>query len=143
VIVLDASVLIGHLDARDRHHEKATALLEASDGEPLGASAMTLAETLVAPARAKRLEEAKSALERLGIAELGLGDDAPARLAELRAGTGRKLPDCCVLAAAQQHDGSVASFDGDLRKAAQKLGLEVVGLDRNGAVQAPTGQRRA
>jgi predicted nucleic acid-binding protein len=126
VIVLDASVLIGHLDARDPHHAKATALLEASDTEPLGASTITLAETLVAPARTKRLDEAKSALERLGVAELGLGEDAPARLAELRAGTGRKLPDCCVLEVARQHGGSVASFDADLRKAARKLGLEVV-----------------
>jgi len=32
-----------------------------------------------------------------------------------------------VLAVARQHDGSVASFDGDLRKTARKLGLEVVG----------------
>jgi predicted nucleic acid-binding protein len=127
VIVLDASVLIGHLDARDPHHAKATALLEASDAEALGASTITLAETLVAPARAKRLEEAKAALERLGVAELELGEDVPARLARLRAETGRKLPDCCVLAAARQHVGSVASFDADLRKAARKLGLEVFG----------------
>ena len=127
MIVLDASVLIGHLDARDPHHEKATALLDATDAEPLGASAITLAETLVAPARAKRLGEAKAALERLGVEELALGEDAPARLAELRATTGRKLPDCCVLAAAQQHGGSVASFDGALRKTARKLGLEILG----------------
>jgi toxin FitB len=127
VIVLDASVLIGHLDARDPHHEKATELLAESDAEPLGASAITLAETLVAPARAKRLEEAKAALGRLGVEELGLGEGAPTRLATLRAETGRKMPDCCVLAAAQRHEGSVASFDGDLRKAASKLGLEVVG----------------
>lgn len=127
MIVLDASVLIGHFDARDPHHERATELLAASEAEPLGASTITLAETLVAPARAKRLDEAKAALERLGVEELGLGERAPSRLAELRAATGRKLPDCCVLAAARQHDGSVASFDGDLRKAARRLGLEVVG----------------
>jgi predicted nucleic acid-binding protein len=126
VIVLDASVLIGHLDDRDPHHARATALLQASGAEPLGASAIALAETLVAPARAKRLEEARAALERLGVQELGLGEDAPARLAELRAATGRKLPDCCVLAAAREHGGSVASFDADLRKAARKLGLGVV-----------------
>ncbi len=129
MIVLDASVLIGHLDARDSHHAKATALLEATDAEPLGASTITLAETLVAPARAKRLEEAEAALERLGVAELGIGEDAPGRLAKLRAETGRKLPDCCVLAAAQQHGGAVASFDADLRKAARKLGLKVGGAD--------------
>ena len=128
MIVLDASVLIGHLDARHPHHKSATALLEATDAEPLGASAITLAETLVAPARAKRLDEARTALERLGVEELGLGEDAPARLASLRAESGRKLPDCCVLAAAQQHRASIASFDADLRKAAQKLGLEVVAV---------------
>ena len=122
MIVLDASVLIGHLDARDPHHEKATKLLAESDAEPLGASAITLAETLVAPARARRLEEAKAVLERLGVKELGLGENAPSRLATLRAATGRKMPDCCVLAAAQRHEASVASFDGDLRKAARKLG---------------------
>lgn len=127
MIVLDASVLIGHLDARDPHHEKATELLAESGAEPLGASAITLAETLVAPARAERLDEAKAALERLAVAELELGEDAPTRLAKLRAATGRKLPDCCVLAAAQKHEGSVASFDGDLRKAARKLDLEVIG----------------
>ena len=127
MIVLDASVLIGHLDARDPHHAEATALLEASGGESLGASAITLAETLVAPARAKRLDEAKAALQQLGVEELELGEDAPGRLARLRAETGCKLPDCCVLAVAQRHGGSVASFDGDLRKAALKLRLDVVG----------------
>ena len=125
MIVLDASVLIGHLDARDPHHAAATALLEASGAESLGASTITLAETLVAPARAKRLDQAKAALKRLGVEELELGEDAPARLATLRAATGRKLPDCCVLAAAQQLGGSVASFDDGLRKAARRLELAV------------------
>ncbi|MGA8745384.1 MAG: PIN domain-containing protein [Solirubrobacterales bacterium] len=127
MIILDASVLIGHLDARDPHHAPAKALLEASGAEPLGASTITLAEILVAPARAKRLDEAKATLKRLGVEELELGEDAPARLATLRAETGRKLPDCCVLAAAQQHSGSVASFDDGLRKATRKLGLAVSG----------------
>ncbi len=127
MIVLDASVLIGHLDARDPHHEKATTLLEASDAEPLGASTITLAETLVAPARAGRIEDAQGALDKLGVQDLGLGEGAPVRLAKLRAETGLKLPDCCVLAVARQHDGSVASFDDDLRKAARQLGVEATG----------------
>jgi predicted nucleic acid-binding protein len=126
VIVLDASVLIGHLDGRDPHHAKARALLEQSDAEPLGASAITLAETLVAPARAARLQDAEAALARLGVSELALGEGAPGRLAQLRADTGRKLPDCCVLLAAQVHAGAVASFDGDLLRAARKLGLKAI-----------------
>lgn len=125
MIVLDASVLIGHLDGNDLHHDRARGLLEASGASPLGASPISLAETLVAPARTGRLEAARDALERIGIAELELRADAPVRLAQLRADTGRKLPDCCVLLAAQDHEGAVASFDMDLLKTARALGLEV------------------
>ncbi|MGE5283032.1 MAG: type II toxin-antitoxin system VapC family toxin [Chloroflexota bacterium] len=124
MIVLDASVLIAHLDGGDRHHAGAQGLLEASGEESLGASTITLAETLVAPARADRLAEAESALQRLGVSELALGEGAPARLAKLRAEVGLKLPDCCVLLAAQEHAGTVASFDSDLLAAARKLELK-------------------
>jgi predicted nucleic acid-binding protein len=127
VIVLDASVLIAHLDAGDAHHERATRLLAESGGEFLGASTISLAETLVAPARAGRLADATAAIERLGVAELTLGDNAPARLARLRAEAGRKLPDCCVLLAAEEHRGTVASFDAALIDAADRLGLSTRG----------------
>jgi predicted nucleic acid-binding protein len=123
VIVLDASVLIGHLDAGDAHHADAQDLLEASGEETLGASAITLAETLVSPARAGRLADAEGALQRLDVIELSLGENAPGRLAQLRAEVGMKLPDCCVLLAAQEHAATVASFDSDLLAAAGKLGL--------------------
>jgi hypothetical protein len=42
------------------------------------------------------------ALHELDVTSARLLDDAPARLAALRAGTGLKLPDCCVLLAAKQ-----------------------------------------
>jgi predicted nucleic acid-binding protein len=124
VIVLDASVLIAHLDGSDRHHAKARSLLEANSGEPLGASPITLAETLVSPARAGRLEDAEAALQRLGVQELPLREGAPGRLAEMRAEVGLKMPDCCVLLAAQDQEGIVASFDADLLFAARKLALK-------------------
>jgi toxin FitB len=127
VIVLDASVLIAHLDGGDPHHAGARSLLEAGGEEPLGASEITLAETLVSPARAGRLADAEAALERLGVEELALGEGAPARLAKLRAEVGLKLPDCCVLLAAQEHAGAVASFDSDLVTAAGRLGLKAAG----------------
>ncbi|HEY2717130.1 MAG TPA: PIN domain-containing protein [Solirubrobacterales bacterium] len=123
MIVLDASVLIAHLDRRDAHHERAKHLLSDTGAEPLGASTITLAETLVAPARADRLADASVALERLAVAELPLGDEASSRLAQLRADTGCKLPDCCVLLAAQAYEGVVASFDSALIDAAHDLGL--------------------
>lgn len=123
MIVLDASVLIAHLDGRDTHHERATSLLIDTGTAPLGASTLSLAETLVAPARAGRLADANAALERLGVAELQVGRGAPSRLAQLRADTRRKLPDCCVLLAAQECDGVVASFDAGLIDAATALNL--------------------
>ena len=124
MIVLDASVLIAHLDSGDRHHAEAQILLEASGEEPLGASAITLAETLVSPARTGRLADAEAALQCLGVAELALGQNAPGRLAQLRAEVNLKMPDCCVLRAAQEHEGTVASFDSSLLAAADKLKLK-------------------
>jgi predicted nucleic acid-binding protein len=126
VIVLDASVLIAHLDARDAHHERASRLLADTGSEPLGASTITLAETLVAPARRGRLDDVLAALDRLGVAELPLADGAPGQLARLRAETGCKLPDCCVLLAARENDGTVASFDSALVGAADGLCLSVL-----------------
>jgi predicted nucleic acid-binding protein len=126
VIVLDANVLIAHLDSNDRHHARARTMLEANALALLGASEISLAETLVAPARAGRLESALTALEQLRVTELSLGANASGRLARLRADTKHKLPDCCVLLAAQEHDGAVASFDSDLVRTARELGLATV-----------------
>jgi predicted nucleic acid-binding protein len=126
VIVADASVLIAHLDADDAHHARAESLLEAAGGAPLSASRITLAEVLVGPARTGRLELAMSALAQLGIDSVGLGEDAPMRLAGLRASTRLKMPDCCVLLAAEQVNGHLATFDTSLAAAARALGLGVV-----------------
>lgn len=124
--MLDASVLIAHLDERDTHHERASRLLAETGAEPLGASTITLAETLVAPTRRGRLDDVLAALDRLGVTELPLADGASVQLARLRAETGCKLPDCCVLLAARENGGAVASFDSTLVDTADGLGLSVI-----------------
>lgn len=121
--VLEASVLIAHLDASDAHHEQATDMLKGNDD--LAASVVSLAEVLVQPARAGLLNRAVSALEEIGVRSVGLGEDGALRLAALRAETNLKLPDCCVLLAAEQVQGSVATFDSRLASAAKNLGLTV------------------
>ena len=126
MIVLDASVLIAYLDGHDSHHESAVKLLRVHAAELLGASQISLAETLAAPARAGRLADAREALEKLAVRELAFAHEASSRLAGLRADTGLKLPDCCVLLAAEDHHGGIASFDGALRQRAQGLGIPVV-----------------
>ncbi len=125
MIVLDACVLIAHLDAADPHHDRASALLLEEANSTFAASPITLAEVLVGPARAGQLEPAAIALRQLDLITVPLGEDAPIRLAGLRASTGLKLPDCCVILAAEQERGSVATFDDRLAWASRQRGLLV------------------
>jgi predicted nucleic acid-binding protein len=127
VIVLDANVLIAHLDATDAHHDRATSLLVDLADEPLAASPITIAEVLVGPVRAGRLDRATAALRQLEVATVDLGVDAPTRLAVLRAGTRLRLPDCCVLQAAEQAQAAIATFDDRLAAAARERGVDVRG----------------
>lgn len=120
--VVDASVLIAHLDAADAHHERAADLLGDDD---LSASVVSLAEVFVQPARAGLLGRAVSALGELGVRSVGLDPDEAVRLAILRAETNLKLPDCCVLLAAERVQGAVATFDSRLASAAKDLGLSL------------------
>lgn len=135
MIVLDASVLIAHLDAGDAHHVRASALLAEVVGERLGASPLTLAEVLVGPARVGALERAISALDLLDVASVALPADAPVRLARLRAETGLKLPDCSVLLACGQARADLrgmATFDDRLGAAGRSLGFAVIGRQPDG-----------
>ncbi len=125
MIALDASVIIAHLDSDDRHHERATALLLDVADKELCASRLTLAEVLVGPARAGKLEIAATVLHELGVQGLGLDDEAPERLATLRATTPLKLPDCCVLLVAEQMGCAIATFDDRLAAVARRRGVEV------------------
>ena len=118
MIVLDASVLIAHLDEADAHHQRATELLINTADEALGASPLTIAEVLVGPARAGTLDAARAALAALAVTTVPLGDEAPTRLAVLRADSRLRLPDCCVLLAAETtHAGH-----RDLRRQARPRG---------------------
>lgn len=125
MIVLDASVLIAHLDASDAHHERSRTLLLDVANRAVGASPITLAEVLVGPARAGQLDRGAALLRQLEVTSVHLADDAPMRLASLRASTGLRLPDCCVLLAAEQAHGAVATFDDRLASAAADHGLVV------------------
>jgi predicted nucleic acid-binding protein len=126
VIILDACVLIAHLDATDAHHERATAFLLAVADEPFGASPLSLAEVLVGPARSGKLDAATGALRALEIDAVALAPEAPVRLAVLRAATGLRLPDCCVLLTAEQTRGAVATFDERLASAARERAVPVL-----------------
>lgn len=128
MIVLDACVLIAHFDAENALHEDARNLLRSVADEPFRTSPLTQAEVLVGPARAGRLDRAVAALAQLDVRTVPMETDAPMRLAMLRAETGLKLPDCCVLLVAEQvSDSQIATFDDQLYAVARQRGFAVLG----------------
>jgi predicted nucleic acid-binding protein len=124
VIVLDASVLIAHLESTDAHHQRATQLL-LSAADQLAVSPITMAEVLVGPARAHQLGRVVGILRELEVSAVPLTEDSPVRLANLRATTRLRMPDCCVLLAAENTGATIATFDNRLAEAASDLGLKV------------------
>jgi predicted nucleic acid-binding protein len=118
VIALDASVLIAHLNPADSHHQAATAILLAGTPGQMLVHPITLAEVLVGGVRVGQGASMRDDLRAAGIAIAPHDDDEPLRLAELRATSGLKLPDCCVLDVAIHHRASLATFDGAVAAAA-------------------------
>lgn len=127
MIVLDASVLIAHLDGNDAHHTRATQLLTELTGQPKTLSVLTRAEVLVIPSRAGRRRAVEDILDKeLRLSTTPIPHNAAGRLAELRAHTGLRMPDCCVLLAAElQSPAAIATFDERLARAATERGITV------------------
>jgi len=125
VIVLDASVLIAFLDPSDAMHGEAVSSMLDLGTHRLLVSPITHAEVLVGPARSGTLASTQAALNALGVMEVALPADAAPQLAGLRATTVLKLPDCCVILAAQQSASTVLTFDRRLAAVATTLGLGV------------------
>jgi predicted nucleic acid-binding protein len=126
VIVLDAAVLIAYFDADAAHHLAAEALLIDSADDRLGMSPINEAEVLARSASVGLVERQLKDIRALSVEPVPLPEDGSMRLANLRARTRLKMPDCCVLLAAEQTGGSIASFDARLREAASGLGIAVV-----------------
>ena len=123
-LILDASVLIGLLDTADTHHDRAIDDVEAADRDErqLLLPASAYSETLVAFARAGRLEDARRAITAMGITVVSLTDTIAESAAELRARHTRlRLPDAIVLATTQEMGGSLLSYDRKLSQLAGKL----------------------
>jgi predicted nucleic acid-binding protein len=125
VIVLDASVMIAVLDPLDAHFEAARRLFLGTTSERLAAHRLTVAESLVLATRAEHGPAAASALAALGVGYVDEPDD-PLALAELRATTGLRMPDCCVLHVALREKARLATFDAQLAGVASRFGVEVV-----------------
>lgn len=125
-MVLDASVLIGFLDASDAHHRTAYELLASDDADDPVIHPLILAEILVSASRQGSGSQLAADVAAAGI-RIDLPDaDQPVRLAHLRATTSLRLPDCCVLELASFHGASLATFDRRLAEVARARGLVVL-----------------
>lgn len=120
MITLDASVVIAHLYPRDPHHQQATDYLHAAAGDGFLIHSLNLAEVLVGGAKAGRGRQMLSDLEAIGIRVAERADGEPLRLADLRARSALKLPDCCALDTALTTASTLATFDHALARAARK-----------------------
>ncbi|MGB0091945.1 MAG: type II toxin-antitoxin system VapC family toxin [Solirubrobacteraceae bacterium] len=124
--VLDADVLIAHLNPDDAQHSRAVDRLERAAAQgPLAASALTVAEVLVHPTAGGLGEQAYAALKAMDLTVPEIPADAAVQLALFRARTGRRMPDCCVLLAAARTGGAVLTFDEKLRGSAADLGISI------------------
>jgi predicted nucleic acid-binding protein len=120
-LILDASVLIGLMDAADAHHDRSVDDVEAADraGRRLLLPASAYGETLVAFARAGRLHDARQAVASMGITVVPLTETIAEGAAELRARHERlRLPDAIVLATARERGGELLSYDRRLSQLA-------------------------
>jgi len=99
LIVLDASVVIAHLDAADALHASATSVLLEYASDDLRLPASAYAESLVDPARKGRLDDARDAITALQLQIIPVDRLLAERAASLRArARGLRLPDALVLA---------------------------------------------
>ncbi len=123
MIALDASVLIAHLNPADPHHRAATEVLLAGRPGAMLVHTITMAEVLVGGVRVGRGASMRDDIHAAGITVAAHDDGEPLRLAELRASTGLKLPDCCVLDVAIRNQASLATFDNALATVAAARGV--------------------
>lgn len=126
MIVLDASVVIAVFYPADVHHDRAAELLERNAGGGFVVHQMTLAESLVGAATSGRLIQVRRQVQNMGIEVFEPDADEPLLVAEMRANTGLKLPDCCVLAAALSLSAPLITFDEKLRAVARAQSIVVI-----------------
>jgi predicted nucleic acid-binding protein len=123
VIVLDANVLIGFLDATDPHHHAALDLLERHFADGFAASVLTVAEAVVHRTRVDKQDAATTALTKIGLQVLALESTEAKALATVRNRFRIRMPDAVALHTALSTGSALATFDEALGRAATQAGV--------------------
>ncbi|MGH3143816.1 MAG: type II toxin-antitoxin system VapC family toxin [Gaiellales bacterium] len=102
LVVLDASIVIGHLSALDRHHEAASSALSHRGDADLRLPASAYAESLVGPGRSGLSAHARQLIRSLAISIDPIDGATAEEAARMRARhRSLRLPDALVLAHAE------------------------------------------
>lgn len=123
MIILDANVLIGFLDASDPHHDASLDLLERHFVDGYGSNVLTVAEALVHPTRVERQDAALASLAKIGVQMVGLDAPDAVLLAGVRNAYRLRMPDAVALHTAIQTGSELATFDASLAAAAERAGI--------------------
>lgn len=123
LIVFDASVVIALLDSSDALYAGAQKEFDRVAGEDLAIPASALAETLVAPVRHGKLQQARTRIEAFEFRITDINDDVAMEAARLRGRhRGLRLPDALVLAAAEVLDASeLLTGDANWRRLSRRV----------------------
>jgi predicted nucleic acid-binding protein len=118
LIVLDASVVIAHLDPDDDLHRHARAAFEEHSADDLRLPASAYSEALVIPARHGALDAARQRIAALALTIVPVDAPLAERAASIRAThQAVRLPDALVLACGDVLDAqSVLTADQRLRR---------------------------
>ena len=118
-VALDANVIIGLIDSRDAHHERAVFELSAvaTREDDLIMASSAYAEAIVQPLRAEQGELVDGFVDASRIAIIPIDRELAREAAALRARHGSlRLGDALVLAVARERDAVLLTFDARLRR---------------------------
>jgi predicted nucleic acid-binding protein len=125
IVVLDASALIALFSDKDLHHNWAVQMLVDTIAWELQLISLNMAEAMVHPTKAGRLNQFTDSIRGLGIEVTSVDSSDAARLAQIRASTNLRMPDALVLNQAMRVGGAIATTDKELARvaASQSVGV--------------------
>lgn len=110
-LVFDASAVIALFDSSNVHHSWALDVYRANGDADFLIPAITYAEILVHPAKAKKLQSFVTTMAKAGFEIVEIDRTTAENIAATRATTDLKMPDAIVLAIAQDVNGTLVSAD--------------------------------